>query len=85
MTVDASSGNSGDSIPKIESEFEALLSHTMDEDNHIDFLFDVWIAQTSDAGIEPTSQTRLSGYAAAGMLHLSYILFSLILMEYGTV
>lgn len=66
VRVNASSWSSGHSIPKIESELEALLSQPMDKDNHIDFLFDVWIAQTSDAGIEPNAQTGLSGYAAAG-------------------
>ncbi|KAG5595221.1 hypothetical protein H5410_036453 [Solanum commersonii] len=57
VNVRASSGTSGHSIPRIGSELEALLSHPMDEDKDINFIFDV--------GIAPTAQTRMSGYEAA--------------------
>ncbi|XP_049406343.1 transcription factor SRM1-like [Solanum stenotomum] len=66
VNVDACSETSGHSIPRIGSELEALLSHPMDKDNDIDLIFDVGMAPTSDAGIAPTAQTRMSGYAAAG-------------------
>ncbi|KAH0638252.1 hypothetical protein KY289_038167 [Solanum tuberosum] len=66
VNVDASTGTSGHSIPRIGSELEALLSHPMDEDTDIDLIFDVGMAPTSDAGIAPTAQTGMSGYAAAG-------------------
>ncbi|XP_049406341.1 transcription factor SRM1-like [Solanum stenotomum] len=66
VNVDASSGTSGHSIPRIGSELEALLSHPMDEDNDFNLIFDVGMAPTSDAGIAPTAQIGMSGYAAAG-------------------
>ncbi|KAK4730977.1 hypothetical protein R3W88_023965 [Solanum pinnatisectum] len=66
MNIDASSGTSGHSIPKIGSELEALLSHPMDEDNDFNLIFDVGMAPTSDVGIAPTAQIRMSCYAAAG-------------------
>ncbi|KAK4730978.1 hypothetical protein R3W88_023966 [Solanum pinnatisectum] len=66
VNVDASSGTLGHSIPRIQSELEALLSHPMDKDNDIDLIFDVGMAPTSDAGIAPTTQIGMSGYVAAG-------------------
>ncbi|KAG5584385.1 hypothetical protein H5410_044819 [Solanum commersonii] len=66
VNVDASSGTSGHSIPRIGSELEALLSHPMDKDNDFNLIFDVGMAPTSDARIAPTAQTGMSNYGAAG-------------------
>lgn len=55
--VDASSGTSGHCIPRIGSELEALLSHPMNEDNHMNLIIDVGLSPTSDTGIAQTTQT----------------------------
>ncbi|WMV45227.1 hypothetical protein MTR67_038612, partial [Solanum verrucosum] len=66
VNVDTSSGTSSHPISSIKSELEALLSHSMDEDNDINLIFDVGKAPTPDAGIAPIAHIGMSGYAAAG-------------------
>ncbi|KAK6779907.1 hypothetical protein RDI58_022091 [Solanum bulbocastanum] len=51
VNVDISNGASSHPISRIGSELEALLSHSMDEDNDISLIFDVGKAPTSDNGI----------------------------------
>ncbi|KAK4707403.1 hypothetical protein R3W88_033049 [Solanum pinnatisectum] len=60
VNVDTSSGTSSHPISRIGSELEALLSHSMDEDNDINLIFDVGKAPTPDDGIAPTAHTRMS-------------------------